>query len=137
LRSLRLTGERCEHGEELAALSRDRVDFVRQSAAALVRDVPRGNADALALVRARDRYPSSAVAAECEARPQTEPEGTDASVIAVIPAGDDVPRPLQPFALLRVDGLVRLGVSDRRGQLFEVAAPHGALSLLEPATDFE
>ncbi|HEY5376266.1 MAG TPA: HEAT repeat domain-containing protein [Polyangiaceae bacterium] len=137
LRSLRLTGERCEHGEELAALSRDRVDFVRQSAAALVRDVPRGNADALALVRARDRDPSSAVAAECEARPQTEPEGTDASVIAVIPAGDDVPRPLQPFALLRADGLVRLGVSDRRGQLFEVAAPHGALSLLEPATDFE
>jgi HEAT repeat protein len=137
LRSLRLTGERCEHGEELAALSRDRVDFVRQSAAALVRDVPRGNADALALVRARDRDPSSAVAAECEARPQTEPEGTDASVIAVIPAGDDVPRPAQPFALLRADGLVRLGVSDRRGQLFEVAAPHGALSLLEPAADFE
>jgi HEAT repeat protein len=137
LRSLRLTGERCEHREELTALSRDRSDFVRQSAAALLRDVPRGNADALALVRARDRDPSSAVAAECEAPRRAMPEGVDATVIAVIPAGDDLARPAQPFALLRADGLVRLGVSDRRGQLFEVAAPHGALSLLEPAVDFE
>jgi hypothetical protein len=137
LRSLRLTGERCEHGEELGVLARDRVDFVRQSAAALLRDVPRGNADTLALVRARDRDPSSLVAAECEAPRQAEPEGTDPSAVAVIPAGDDMPRPAQPFALLRADGLVRLGVSDRRGQLFEVAAPHGALSLLEPAADFE
>jgi hypothetical protein len=55
----------------------------------------------------------------------------------VIPAGDDSARPAQPFALLRADGLVRLGTSDRRGQLFEVAAPHGTLSLLEPAADFE
>jgi HEAT repeat protein len=137
LRSLRLTGERCEHGEELTALSRDRSEFVRQSAAALLRDVPRGNADALALVRARDRDPSSAVAAECEAPRRAMPEGVDATVVAVIPAGDDLPRPAQPFALLRADGLVRLGVSDRRGQLFEVAAPHGRLSLFEPAADFE
>jgi hypothetical protein len=137
LRSLRFAAERCEHGDELAALARDRVDFVRQSAAALLRDVPRGKADALSLVRARDRDPSSLVAAECEAPRRAEPEGTDPSIVAVIPAGDDVPRPAQPFALLRADGLVRLGVSDRRGQLFEVAAPHGALSLLEPAVDFE
>ena len=48
-----------------------------------------------------------------------------------------LPIETQPFALLRADGLVRLGVSDRRGQVFEVAAPRGALSLLEPAPDFE
>ncbi|HEY3668011.1 MAG TPA: HEAT repeat domain-containing protein [Polyangiaceae bacterium] len=137
LRSLRFTGERCQHGEELAALSRDRSDFVRQSAAALVRDVPRSNADALALARARDRDPSSAVAAECDAPAQTFPQGVDATVVVVIPAGDDLPQPAQPFALLRADGLVRLGTSDRRGQLFEVATPHGTLSLLEPAADFE
>jgi hypothetical protein len=91
----------------------------------------------LALVRARDRDQSGAVAAECEAPRQPSPDGVDATVVVVIPAGDDVPRPAQPFALLRADGLVRLGVSDRRGQLFEVAAPHGPLSLLEPATDFQ
>jgi len=55
----------------------------------------------------------------------------------IIPAGRDTPSPAQPFALLRADGLIRLGDSDRRGQVFEVAAPRGALSLLEPAADFE
>jgi HEAT repeat protein len=137
LRALRFNAERCPHGEETSALSRDRVEFVRQSAAALVRDVPRGSADEVALARARDRDPSGAVAAECDAPLAARPVGTDATVVVVIPPGDEVPRPAQPFALLRADGLVRLGISDRRGQLFEARAPHGPLSLLEPAVDFE
>jgi HEAT repeat protein len=137
LRALRVAGERCEHGEELAALNRDRVDFVRQSAAVLVRDVPRSNADAEALTRARDHDPSGAVAAECDARSPAPPDGADPTVIVVIPAGEDLPVPAQPFALLRADGLVRLGVSDRRGHVFEFAAPHGALSLVESASPFE
>ncbi|MET0791139.1 MAG: HEAT repeat domain-containing protein, partial [Polyangiaceae bacterium] len=137
LRALRLTGERCEHGEEADALVRDRSEWVRQSAAALLRDVPRGPADAVALARARDRDPSGAVAAECEAPSPVKPDGVEATQVVVIQAGEDLPRPSQPFALLRADGLVRLGVSDRRGQVFEVAAPRGALSLLEPATELE
>jgi HEAT repeat protein len=137
LRALRFTGERCAHGEELAALSRDRSDFVRQSAAALLRDVPRDKRDEIALSRARDRDPISAVATECEAFRQSSPEGVDPTVVVVLAPGDDLPRPAQPFALLRADGLVRLGISDRRGQLFELAAPHGALSLLETRADLE
>ncbi|HWZ90624.1 MAG TPA: HEAT repeat domain-containing protein, partial [Polyangiaceae bacterium] len=137
LRALRVTGERCEHAEELNALSRDRSDFVRQSAAALLRDVPRGRRDSEALARARDRDPSGAVATECEAPSPAPPDSVDPTVIVVIPAGADVPEPAQPFALLRADGLVRLGVSDRRGQLFEVAAPHGQLSLVDAASVFE
>jgi HEAT repeat protein len=137
LRALRFSGERCEHGEELLALARDRVDFVRQSAAALVRDVAPGKREAEALARARDRDPSGAVAAECVARTKALPEGVEATMIVVVPAGEDLPKPAQPFALLRADGLVRLGVSDRRGQVFEVAAPHGALSLVESAAAFE
>ena len=136
LRALRLSGERCEHGEELTALARDRADFVRQSAAALLRDVPRGTRDSDALARARDRDPSGAVAAECEAR-SAVPDGVDPTVVVVIPAGADLPEPTQPFALLRADGLVRLGVSDRRGQVFEARAPHGILSLVESASAFE
>ncbi|HEY4106691.1 MAG TPA: HEAT repeat domain-containing protein, partial [Polyangiaceae bacterium] len=66
LRALRFNAERCEHGEELAALAHDRNDFVRASAAALLRDVNRGKRDAEALAQARDHDPSSAVAAECE-----------------------------------------------------------------------
>ncbi len=137
LRALRSSGERCEHGEELLALARDRSDFVRQSAAALIRDVPRNQRDPAALSHARDRDPSGAVAAECEARPQTPPEGTEATSIVVIPPGEDLPAPAQPFGLLRADGLVRLGISDRRGQVFEVSAPHGALSLVESVSTFE
>lgn len=137
LRALRLTGERCEHGEEANALARDRSAFVRQSAAALLRDVSRGPADEVALARARVRDPSGAVAAECDASSPKPPDSVDSTQVIVIPAGEDEPRPAQPFALLRADGLVRLGVSDRRGQLFEVAAPRGTLSLLEPATDLE
>lgn len=137
LRALRLTKERCEHGEELSALSRDRADFVRQSAAALLRDVPRDKRDREALARARDRDPSGAVAAECEAQSPPLPDGVDPTVIVLIPAGEDLPEPAQPFALLRADGLVRLGVSDRRGQVFEARAPHGALSLVESAAAFE
>lgn len=137
LRSLHLTAERCQKGQELRVLERDRAEFVRQSAAALLRDVPRGAADAAALVRARDSDASSAVAAESEARPSSKPDGVEATVVVVIAAGDDLPRSTQPFALLRADGLVRLGVSDRRGQLFEVRAPRGPLSLIEPGIDLE
>jgi len=134
---LRFTAERCEHGEEANALARDRSAFVRQAAAALLRDVPRGPADQVALARARDRDPSGAVAAECEAPASIAPSGVEPTQVVVIPAGEDLPEPAQPFALLRADGLVRLGVSDRRGQVFEVAAPRGALSLLEAAPEFE
>jgi HEAT repeat protein len=137
LRALRFTGERCEHGEEITALERDRADFVRQSAAALLRDVPRTRKDAEALARARDRDPSGAVASECEAPTPPRPDGVEPTVVVVIPVGEDLPAPAQPYGLLRADGLVRLGVSDRRGQVFEVRAPHGALSLVEAASAFE
>ncbi|HKO49745.1 MAG TPA: HEAT repeat domain-containing protein, partial [Polyangiaceae bacterium] len=138
LRALRLTGERCPSGEERQALSRDRSEFVRSSAAALLRDVSRGKADEALLVRARDHDPSGAVAAECELRARAKPEERhEPTLVLVIPAGRDTPSPGQPFALLRADGLVRLGISDRRGQVFEAAAPRGALSLLEPDADLE
>ncbi|HEX3775867.1 MAG TPA: HEAT repeat domain-containing protein, partial [Polyangiaceae bacterium] len=137
LRALRFNAERCEHGEELAALAHDRNDFARKSAAALLRDVSRGKRDAEALAQARDHDPSSAVAAECDGPAPPAPNGVDATSIFVIPPGEDMPAPEQPFALLRADGLVRLGVSDRRGEVFEVKAPHGSLSLVETASGFE
>ena len=138
LRALRLTRERCSNGQEATALSRDRSEFVRRSAVALLRDVSRGKSDEAVLARARDHDPSGAVAAECELPPQSQAvDGRDPTQIVIIAAAQDAPSPAQPFALLRADGLVRLGVSDRRGQVFEVAAPRGSLSLLEPVADFE
>jgi hypothetical protein len=38
-----------------------------------------------------------------------------------------------PFALVLADGLMRLGVADRRGELFEREAPTGELTLTIPA----
>jgi HEAT repeat protein len=138
LRALRLTGERCPSGQEPALLKQDRSEFVRRSAAALLRDVSLGKPDELLLRRSRDHDPSGAVAAECELRPQSRRiEGRDPTLVVIVPAGQDAPVSAQPFALLRADGLVRLGISDRRGQVFEVGAPRGALSLLEPVADFE
>jgi HEAT repeat protein len=138
LRALHLTKERCEGGEEALALTRDRSESVRKSAAALLRDVPRGKADEGLLVRCRDRDPSGAVAAECEQSASSRTAaGHEPTLLLIIPAGADTPIPAQPFALLRADGLLRLGISDRRGQVFEVATPRGELSLLEPAADFE
>jgi HEAT repeat protein len=138
LRALRLTAERCPSGQEALALSRDHSEFVRKSAATLLRDVSRGKADQVLLARARDHDPSGAVAAECEPSAQPRPvPGHEPTLVMIIPAGQDAPAPSQPFALLRADGLVRLGISDRRGQVFEAAAPQGALSLLEPVADFE
>jgi len=138
LRALRLTRERCSGGQEAALLSRDRSEFVRRSAVELLRDVSRGRSDEALLARVRDRDPSGAVAAECEQPPQSQTiEGRDPTQVVIISAGQDAPSPAQPFALLRADGLVRLGFSDRRGQVFEVGAPRGSLSLLEPVTDFE
>ena len=137
LRALRLAAERCEGGLELDLLRRDSSEFVRQSAAALLRDVPRGPSDQAALTRARDRDVSGAVAAECEALPFRKVAGVDPTVVVVIPAGDDLPRPTQPFALLRADGLVRFGISDRRGQVFEGSAPRGTVTLIDLGADFE
>ncbi len=127
LRALRLTSERCEHGEEANALARDRSEFVRQSAAALLRDVPRGPADEVALARARDHDPSGAVAVECEAKTPLKPSAVESTQVVVIPGGVKMCR--GPRSRSRCCGpMAWCGsvVSDRRGQVFEVAAPRGA-----------
>jgi hypothetical protein len=47
--------------------------------------------------------------------------------------GSAEPAPRAPFALLRADGLMRLGLTDRRGEVFELDAPRGYVSLAVPA----
>jgi hypothetical protein len=54
-------------------------------------------------------------------------------VIFVIPDGQSSPLAAAPFALQRADGLIRAGIADRRGAVFERYAPAGDLSLLLPA----
>ncbi len=45
----------------------------------------------------------------------------------------ELPAPRAPFALVRPDGSMRLGVADRRGELFEFAVPPGTVRLAVPA----
>jgi hypothetical protein len=40
--------------------------------------------------------------------------------------------PLAPYSLQRADGLIRSGIADRRGAVFEHAAPQGQLRLVVP-----
>ncbi|WP_233561360.1 hypothetical protein, partial [Sorangium cellulosum] len=68
------------------------------------------------------------------------PTGAEDVVVFVVPfdagrdgAARDAPAPRAPFALVRADGLMRLGVADRRGELFERGAPRGPIRLAVPA----
>ena len=54
-------------------------------------------------------------------------------LVYVVPIGESAPVPRAPFALVRADGVMRLGLADRRGQLFEHDAPAGEVSLAVPA----
>jgi hypothetical protein len=53
-------------------------------------------------------------------------------LVMVVPDGRAAPLPSAPFALKRADGLIRSGLADRRGAVFERAAPGGPLSLVVP-----
>jgi HEAT repeat protein len=60
------------------------------------------------------------------------PELPVAVSVLVVPTGSSAPTARAPFALVRADGLIRSGTSDRRGSVWEVA-PRGALRLAVPA----
>ena len=99
---------------------------------ALFREIVRLPLDARALRRCAAEDTHAAVAAQCRAsRPASG--GRDDVLIFVVPDGRTEPTPRAPFALVRPDGTLRLGVADRRGGLFERGAPRGELSLAVPA----
>jgi cellulose synthase operon protein C len=59
--------------------------------------------------------------------------GTSDVAVYVVPDGQRAPLGRAPFALVRADGLLRLGLADRRGEIFEAGAPRGAIRLGVPA----
>ncbi len=59
--------------------------------------------------------------------------GTDDVAVYVVPDGRGAPLARAPFALVRPDGLLRLGLADRRGEVFEAATPRGVIRLGVPA----
>ncbi|MCU0694132.1 MAG: HEAT repeat domain-containing protein [Polyangiaceae bacterium] len=140
LAALRAAGKRCGDGARARAMIvSDDAPVVRSRAAWLLRDVPAQDvlADRRALRRCLLDDPSGQVASACrEPRPGASAAGraSDPVLAFVVPDGATAPVGRAPFALVMADGLMRLGLADRRGGVFECQAPRGQLELAVPAT---
>lgn len=137
LTSLGLAGQRCDAGLVEGLLQRDRSEAVRLAAArhlwsvaAATNPIPENMKRVFARCASEDR--SAQVALQCT-RPAERVSGTDDVLVFVAPAGADEPQSRVPYALVRGDGLIRMGMADRRGGFFEFGAPKGVLRLAVPA----
>ena len=145
LEGLSLAGARCEAGPlgrtARDLLARDPAESVRLAAAdALWRSVTAGGtaggtapdaADKRALARCASEEHNAAVATRCGKALETVP-GVEDVAVYVVPDGRSAPLPRSAFALVRADGLLRLGLADRRGELFEAGTPRGVIRLAVP-----
>ena len=133
---LGILGARCDGGKtERQLLAHDPSEVTRQAAARLLRvSAPSGRPgkeDAQALSRCLAEDKSGMVANACRAPVETPDRGSPV-VVFVVPDGRSSPLPLAPYSLQRADGLIRSGVADRRGAVFEHDAPRGQLRLVVP-----
>ncbi|AKT39323.1 HEAT repeat domain-containing protein [Chondromyces crocatus] len=143
LSGLTVAGARCDRTLARDLLARDPAEAVRLAAAEHLTRSARepgkeGLADARALARCESDDRNAMVALRCARAPQpvsARPDSTvrDGVAVFVVPEGRRSPLERAPFALVRPDGLMRLGLADRRGALFEASAPSGTLRLAVPA----
>jgi hypothetical protein len=145
---LGLAGGRCGDGaSERQLLLSDRDEGVRIAAARVIaagsgREADRmpasgdrlrqdGDRRALSECLLRERVPR--VAALCRAEGPVVPDAKsgEATLVFVVHEGATA-KPLTPYALLFSSGLVRVGVSDRRGAVFEAAPPGESITLAAP-----
>ncbi|MCA9632566.1 MAG: HEAT repeat domain-containing protein, partial [Myxococcales bacterium] len=132
LAGLRLLGERCPGSPEGALLLSDPSDVVRAKAASLLQAVKTTPEDRRALGSCESGDPSSQVAVACESEPDAIPSTSEPVTVFVVPLGQSKPAARAPFTLIRADGLMRMGISDRRGAVYEYAAPRGYVELGVP-----
>jgi HEAT repeat protein len=129
-----------------AALLRERPELVPGASRVLARCVRKDVSGRVAAACREPRAASraSGAAANPSALPSTssepggdgQPRASDLPVavsVLVVPTGSSDPTPRAPFALVRADGLIRSGTSDRRGSILEPMAPRGPLRLAVPA----
>lgn len=112
---------------------------VRLAAARLLRD-RWTSLEPAALARCAAKDVSGRVAIECAATANAvpAPSGTVSDVgVLVVTSGEPSPVPRAPFALVRGDGFIRCGMSDRRGAVWEASAPRGPLRLTLPGVFVE
>jgi HEAT repeat protein len=132
LAALSLLGARCRGDADL--LATDASAIVRERAALLLQHAKSGSARERSMLRrcaAEDTR--GTVAAACRSATTPFPKDSGAVLVYVVPPGTSGPGSSAPFALVRADGLTRLGFADRRGAVWEPQAPTGAVHLDVPA----
>jgi len=138
LEALSLAGAACEPATARDLLARDPSESVRLAAADFLgRTIARAGdkadeADKRALLRCTSEDRNATVAQRC-ATPLPLPTGAHEVAVYVVPDGGSTPQPRAPFTLVRPDGLLRMGIADRRGEVFELGLPDGTLRLGVPA----
>jgi len=135
LASLGMLRTRCDADVVRTLLASDPSEIVRMAAARLITRAPAPDRekDRTALAHCADDDPSGDVAAACVGAPEPAPARTTEVSVYIVPTGASGPTPLSPFALVRSDGLTRLGIADRAGSVYEHDAPRGPLRLGIPA----
>jgi HEAT repeat protein len=132
LAGLAIAGARCADGSIVRKLlAGDPSDEARAAAAIALSRAPEPE-DARALERCARTDPSGAVATRCRTRWAPTPR-THAALVYIVPEGAVSPRPGAPYALLMADGTLRVGTADRRGAVFDPAAPEGDVTLRRPS----
>jgi hypothetical protein len=134
---LRQLGARCDDARERGLLMSAAQTAVREAVASLLQQVPGPDpqTDQRALRRCWLQDAAPEVATRCAGeRPSHSPaRAADELVVLVVPHDQSEPISRAPFALQRGDGLLRCGLADRRGAVFEPGPPAGAVQLRVPA----
>ena len=134
LAGLALAHARCsDRGKERRLLQSDPSDVVRANAARALRAASGSDPDdarALEACATVDR--SGAVARMCHAGP---PPSTATAPLLVYVVADDAALPVakSAYAIVLPDGMIHVGVSDRRGAVFDPVPPVGEVSLERPS----
>ena len=129
LAGLALSGLRCGDGTpERRALLDDPSDEVRAAAAVTIARAPASPDDKKAIDRCATGDHAGAVAHRCR-NPPSVPSRAHALEVYVVAEGASAPRPHAAYALEMADGLLHGGTADRRGAMFDPAAPEGEVSL--------
>lgn len=128
LAALAAAKSRCGDGaRERKLLADDPSELVRGAAARALAAKPAPE-DRTALDRCASVDRSADVARLCRPRVATAPARTRA-VTAFVVSESAGPKPRSPYLLQYEDGVLRAGLSDRRGAAFDPAAPAGELAL--------
>jgi HEAT repeat protein len=140
LAGLALAGARCQDGskERRLLLDGDQVESVRAAAARVVghnvgmHDATVDPEDARALESCAATDHSGTVARRCRS-PLASPGVAQPLLVYVVSDDGVLPVPKSAYAILLGDGFIHVGLTDRRGSVFDPATPAGELSLERPS----